>query len=218
MSHVHFLCKLVPPLPKIHLLVIYPSIMMITEQIRCLHPCWGLLLTYGLATRHACYAPASRPLRARYAPLRARYAPSIYMCGFPKTRRYLLNKSNNTIIWRLNIRQVNKDLYVEVESPRQVVNQWENVWKCADYGADYSMKKNCWKYSKTCDEGTLLYPGQSVPTWQVPSSQVCPNNMKTPYFKMIIPYFIHFSFNSYHAYTYTHPTSYRFMQFDNKVW
>ena len=75
-----------------------------------------------------------------------------------------------------------------------------------------------WKYSKTCDEGTPLYPGQSVPTWQVPSSQVCPNNMKTPYFKMIIPYFIHFSFNSYHAYTYTHPTSYRFMQFDNKVW
>ena len=30
--------------------------------------------------------------------------------------------------------------------------------------------------------------------------KVCPNNMKTPYFKMIIPYFIHFSFNSYHAY------------------
>ena len=56
-------------------------------------------------------------------PLRARYAPSIYMCGSPKTRRYLLNKSSNTIIWRLNIRQVNKDLYVEVESPRQVVNQ-----------------------------------------------------------------------------------------------
>ena len=27
----------------------------------------GLLLTYGLATRHACYAPATRPLRARYA-------------------------------------------------------------------------------------------------------------------------------------------------------
>ena len=26
--------------------------------------------------------------------------------------------------------QVNKDLYVEAESPRQVVNQWENVWKC----------------------------------------------------------------------------------------
>ena len=26
--------------------------------------------------------------------------------------------------------QVNKDLYVEVEFPRQVVNQWENVWKC----------------------------------------------------------------------------------------
>ena len=75
-----------------------------------------------------------------------------------------------------------------------------------------------WKYSKTCDEETPLYPGQSVPTWQVPSSQVCPNNMKTPYFKMIIPYFIHFSFNSYHAYTYTHPTSYRFMQFDNNVW
>ena len=75
-----------------------------------------------------------------------------------------------------------------------------------------------WKYSKTCDEGTPLYSGQSVPTWQVPSLQVCPNNMKTPYFKMIIPYFIHFSFNSYHAYTYTHPTSYRFMQFDNKVW
>ena len=42
-------------------------------------------------------------------------------------------------------------------------------------------------------------------------------NPCTPYFKMIIPYFIHFSFNSYHAYTYTHPTSYRFMQFDNKV-
>ena len=63
---------------------------------------------------------ATRPLRARYAPatrpLRARYAPSIYMCGSPKTRRYLLNKSSNTIIWRLNIRQVNKDLYVEVES------------------------------------------------------------------------------------------------------
>ena len=78
--------------------------------------CMGLLLTYGLATRHACYAPATRPLRARYS-------PSIYMCGSPKTRRYLLNKSSNTIIWRLNIRQVNKDLYVEVESPRQVVNQ-----------------------------------------------------------------------------------------------
>ena len=30
-----------------------------------------------------------------------------------------------------------------------------------------------WKYSKTCDEGTPLYPGQSIPTWQVPSSQVC---------------------------------------------
>ena len=31
----------------------------------------GLLLTYGLATRHACYAcyaPDTRPLRARYAP------------------------------------------------------------------------------------------------------------------------------------------------------
>ena len=71
------------------------------------------------------YSP--RLLRARYAPatrpLRARYSPSIYMCGSPKTRRYLLNKSSNTIIWRLNIRQVNKDLYVEVESPRQVVNQ-----------------------------------------------------------------------------------------------
>ena len=182
----------------------------------------GLLLTqtYGLATRHACYAPATRRLLTRYS-------PSIYMCGSPKTRRYLLNKSSNTIIWRLNIRQVNKDLCVEVESPRQVVNQWENVWKCTDY----SMKKTCiilawkthvrigWKYSKTYDEGTPLYPGQSVPTWQVPSwhsSQVCPNNMKTPYFKMIIPYFIHFSFNSYHAYTYTHPTSYRFIQFDNK--
>ena len=76
-----------------------------------------------------------------------------------------------------------------------------------------------WKYSKTYDEGTPLYPGQSVPTWQVPSwpsSQVCPNNMKTPYFKMIIQYCIHISFNSYHAYTYTHPTSYRFIQFDNK--
>ena len=40
----------------------------------------GLLLTYGLATRHACYAPATRPLRALYAPstrpLRARYAPA----------------------------------------------------------------------------------------------------------------------------------------------
>ena len=72
----------------------------------------GLLLTYGLATRHACYAPATRPLRARYS-------PSIYMCGSPKTRGYILNKSGNTIIWRLNIRQVNKDLYVEVESPRQ---------------------------------------------------------------------------------------------------
>ena len=152
------------------------------------------------------------------------------MCGSPKTRRYLLNKSSNTIIWRLNIRQVNKDLYVEVESPRQVVNQWENVWKCADYSMKKNLHNSCiilawkthvrigWKYSKTCDEGTPLYPGQSVPTWQVPSSQVCPNNMKTPYFKMIIPYFIHFSFNSYHAYTYTHPTSYRCMQFDNKVW
>ena len=159
-------------------------------------------------------------------PLRARYSPSIYMCGSPRRGGISLNKSINTIIWRLNIRHVNKDLYVEVESPRQVVNQWENVWKCADY----SMEKTCiilawkthvrigWKYSKTCDEGTPLYPGQSVPTWQVPSSQVCPNNMKTPYFKMIIPYFIHFSFNSYHAYTYTNPTSYRFMQFDNKVW
>ena len=62
---------------------------------------------------------------ADYSPhlLRARYSPSIYMCGSPKTRRYLLNKSSNTIIWRLNIRQVNKDLYVEVEYPRQVVNQ-----------------------------------------------------------------------------------------------
>ena len=76
----------------------------------------GLLLTYGLATRHACYAPATRRLLARYS-------PSIYMCGSPKTRRYLLNKSSNTIIWRLNIRQVKKYLYVEVESPRQVVNQ-----------------------------------------------------------------------------------------------
>ena len=83
----------------------------------------GLLLTYGLATRHACYAPATRPLRARYS-------PSIYMCGSPKTRRYLLNKSSNTIIWRLNIRQVNKDLYVEVESPRQVVN--ESMRKCVE--------------------------------------------------------------------------------------
>ena len=94
---------------------------------------------YAPATRplRARYAPATRPLRARYAPATARYAPSIYMCGSPKTRRYLLNKSSNTIIWRLNIRQVNKDLYVEVESPRQVVNQWENVCKCADY----SMKK-----------------------------------------------------------------------------
>ena len=84
-------------------------------------PVLGLLLTYGLATRHACL------LRARYAPatcpLRACYSPSIYMCCSPKTRRYLLNKSSNTIIWKLNIRQVSKDLYVEVESPRQVVNQ-----------------------------------------------------------------------------------------------
>ena len=28
------------------------------------HDIHGLLLTYGLATRHACYAPATRPLRA----------------------------------------------------------------------------------------------------------------------------------------------------------
>ena len=76
--------------------------------------------------------------------------------------------------------------------------------KCVEVCRLQYEKKNCiilawkthvrigWKYSKTCDEGTPLYPGQSVPTWQVPSSQVCPNNMKTPYFKMIIPYFIHF--------------------------
>ena len=173
---------------------------------------------------------ATRPLRARYAPatrpLRARYSPSIYMCGSPKTRRYLLNKSSNTIIWRLNIRQVNKDLYVEVEShSRLLINEkmcgsvQTTVWKkpCIILAWKTHVRIG-WKYSKTCDEGTPLYPGQSVPTWQVPSSQVCPNNMKTPYFKMIIPYFIHFSFNSYHAYTYTHPTSYRFMQFDNKVW
>ena len=30
-------------------------------------------------------------------PLLAGYSPSIYMCGSPKTRRYLLNKSKNTI-------------------------------------------------------------------------------------------------------------------------
>ena len=48
---------------------------------------YGLLLTYGLATRHACYAPATRRLLARYS-------PSIYMCGSHKTRRYLLNKSS----------------------------------------------------------------------------------------------------------------------------
>ena len=40
MSHVPFLCKLVPQLPNIHFLAIYPSIMMITEQIRCLHLCY----------------------------------------------------------------------------------------------------------------------------------------------------------------------------------
>ena len=28
------------------------------------HTQQGLLLTYGLATRHACYAPATRPLLA----------------------------------------------------------------------------------------------------------------------------------------------------------
>ena len=112
-----------------------------------------------LASKACCLNRLTSNVWAGYSPrlLRARYSPSIYMCGSPKTRRYLLNKSSNTIIWRLNIRQVNKDLYVEVESPRQVVNQWENVWKCADY----SMKKTCiilawkthvrigWKYSKT---------------------------------------------------------------------
>ena len=48
----------------------------------------GLLLTYGLATCHACYSPATRRLRDGYS-------PSIYMCGSPKTRRYLLNKSSS---------------------------------------------------------------------------------------------------------------------------
>ena len=61
----------------------------------------GLLLTYG-----AGYSP--RLLRARYSPATRSLLAVDF--GSPKPRRYLLNKSSNTIIWRLNIRQVNKDL------------------------------------------------------------------------------------------------------------
>ena len=145
-------------------------------------------LQYKWLTSNVWAGYSPRLLRARYA---ARYSPSIYMCGSPKTRRYLLNKSSNTIIWRLNIRQVNKDLYVEVEShARLSINEkmcgsvQTTVWKktCIILAWKTHVRIG-WKYSKTCDKGTPLYPGQSVPTWQVPSSQVCPNNMKTPYFK-----------------------------------
>ena len=68
-------------------------------------------------------------------------------------------------VWRLggcHIQiQVNKDLYVEVEFPRQVVNQWENVWKCTVW------KKLRWKKARCGYLGNtpcvLLMRGESTP-------------------------------------------------------
>ena len=65
---------------------------------------------------------------------------------------YDLNTSNSMIsVAHGNILiQVNKDLYVEVESPCQVVNQWENVWTCTVWKKNHNtcMKNTCKNWMK----------------------------------------------------------------------
>ena len=93
-------------------------------------------------------------VKSNYIPVKTTILRQIERCLIYVLAVLSVNESN------LIHTQVNKDLYVEVEFPRQVVNQWENVWKCTVW-------KNCmilawkihvrigWKYSKTCDEGHL---------------------------------------------------------------